>query len=289
MLSKQNYLKQIQQIVETESCSALTGDHPDSTIDAVFQHHLLLSQVDPDRSFADYRGDSLNYISVSNALQRLIPNLPGYWPSMTVRELKALQDRQGPARRVRWMEMLETSIFVRAVAIVLIVFNHTDFVKIPGTAHALLLLAGYAFARFVLPSNLSEPYVRRTTRYIVTLYTPVLMWLICLVLISDQYGPSLFFVNSTSDEFNGPHLRYWFVEVLLYALVAFGLLFAWPQFRDLLRFRPVQVTGLLAVACFALSLLVTSTDSLYRAYSPVGTLWLFAAGLTLYYLDTQRW
>lgn len=281
-------MKQIQQIVETESCSALTGDHPDSTIDAVFQHHLLLSQVDPDRSFADYRGDSLNYISVSNALQRLIPNLPGYWPSMTVRELKALQDRQGPARRVRWMEMLETSIFVRAVAIVLIVFNHTDFVKIPGTAHALLLLAGYAFARFVLPSNLSEPYVRRTTRYIVTLYTPVLMWLICLVLISDQYGPSLFFVNSTSDEFNGPHLRYWFVEVLLYALVAFGLLFAWPQFRDLLRFRPVQVTGLLAVACFALSLLVTSTDSLYRAYSPVGTLWLFAAGLTLYYLDSKK-
>jgi hypothetical protein len=114
------------------------------------------------------------------------------------------------------------------------------------------------------------------------------MWLICLVLISDQYGPSLFFVNSTSDEFNGPHLRYWFVEVLLYALVAFGLLFAWPQFRDLLRFRPVQVTGLLAVACFALSLLVTSTDSLYRAYSPVGTLWLFAAGLTLYYLDSKK-
>ena len=71
---------------------------------------------------------------------------------MTVRDLKALHDRQGPARRVRWMEMLETSILVRAVAIVLIVFNHTDFVKIPGTAHALLLLAGYAFARFVLLS-----------------------------------------------------------------------------------------------------------------------------------------
>ena len=281
-------MKQIQQIVETESCSVLTGDNPDSSIDAVFQRHLLLSHVDPDRSFADYRGDSLNYISVSNALQRLIPNLPGHWPSMTVRELKALQDRQGPARRVRWMEMLETSILVRAVAIVLIVLNHTDFVKIPGTAHALLLLAGYAFARFVLPSNLSEPYVRRTTRYIATLYTPVLMWLICLVVISDQYGPSLFFVNSLSDEFNGPHLRYWFVEVLLYALVAFGLLFAWPQFRDLLRFKPLQVTGLLAVACFALSLLVTSPDSLHRAYSPVGTLWLFAAGLTLYYLDSKK-
>jgi hypothetical protein len=50
----------------------------------------------------------------------------------------------------------------------------------------------------------------------------------------------------------------------------------------------VQVTGLVAVACFALSLLVTSTDSLYRAYSPVGTLWLFAAGLTLYYLDSKK-
>ena len=200
-------MKQIQEIVETESCSVLTVDHPDSSIDAVFQRHLLLSHVDPDRSFADYRGDSLNYISVSNALQRLIPHLPGHWPSMTVRDLKALQDRQGPARRVRWVETLETSILVRAVAIVLIVLNHTDFVKIPGTAHALLLLAGYAFARFVLPSNLSEPYVRRTTRYIVSLYTPVLLWLICLVVISDQYGPSLFFVNSLSDQFNGPHLR----------------------------------------------------------------------------------
>ncbi len=281
-------MKQIQQIVKTESCSALTSDHPDSTIDAIFQRHLLLCRVDPDRSFADYRGDSLNYISVSNALQRLISNLPGHWPSMTVRELKTLHHRRGPERRVRWMGMLETSILVRAVAIVLIVFNHTGFVKIPGTAHALLLLAGYAFARFVLPSNLSEPYVRRTTRYIVTLYTPVLMWLICLVVISDQYGPSLFFVNSLSDEFNGPHLRYWFVEVLMYALVAFGLLFAWTQFRDLLRSRPVQVTGLLAVACFAMSLLGTSTDSLYRVYSPVGTLWLFAAGLTLYYLDSKK-
>ena len=121
--------------------------------------------------------------------------------------------------------MLETSILVRAVAIVLIVFNHTGFVKIPGTAHALLPLAGYALHGLSCPLISASP--TSGERHVTSsLLHPVLMWLICLVVISDQYGPSLFFVNSLSDEFNGPHLRYWFVEVLMYALVAFGLLFA---------------------------------------------------------------
>ena len=81
------------------------------------------------------------------------------------------------------------------------------------------------------------------------------------------------------------HLRYWFVEVLMYALVASACFSHGRNFeiycdRGLAGHR-APGSGLLRHE------LAWRYDSLYRL-SPVGTLWLFAAGLTLYYLDSKK-
>ena len=44
---------------------------------------------------------------------------------------------------------MDTTIVLRAVAIVLIVLEHADVIKILGGAHILLAVAGFNFGRFL--------------------------------------------------------------------------------------------------------------------------------------------
>ena len=73
----------------------------------------------------------------------------------SVRELEAMPE--SPRRwRPWWGATLETSVALRAVAIVLIVGSHAELFELWGGAHVLLGIAGYNFGRFCLtpvPAN----------------------------------------------------------------------------------------------------------------------------------------
>ncbi|PRC62544.1 hypothetical protein C6A85_02505, partial [Mycobacterium sp. ITM-2017-0098] len=64
-----------------------------------------------------------------------------------------------------WGATLETSVALRAAAIVLIVGSHADLFELWGGAHILLGVAGYNFGRFCLtplPRNVRSQHLRTT-------------------------------------------------------------------------------------------------------------------------------
>ncbi len=105
--------------------------------------------IDPDASFVDLGGNSLSYVTMSVRLERALGRLPADWQRLPLRELEAMPK---PARRwwPWWGATLETSVALRAVAIVLIVGSHAGLYELWGGAHLLLGIAGYNFGRFCL-------------------------------------------------------------------------------------------------------------------------------------------
>ena len=129
-----------------------TAAGPDS-VRRIFQDTLEVTEIADGDTFVSLGGDSLSYVAASVRLEQALGHLPQDWHVTPVRDLEPRR-RDVPARRMRrFFAPLETSIVLRAVAIVLIVSTHVGFFSWQGTAHVLMAVAGYNFARFQLSGN----------------------------------------------------------------------------------------------------------------------------------------
>jgi hypothetical protein len=105
--------------------------------------------IRPDQSFVDLGGNSLSYVAMSVRLERALGRLPVDWQRRSVADSGRISR---PERRSwPWLgATLETSVALRAAAIVLIVGSHATLYEMWGGAHLLLGIAGYNFGRFCL-------------------------------------------------------------------------------------------------------------------------------------------
>lgn len=196
---------------------------------------LLGGPVAPDASFVSLGGDSLSYVEVSIRLETLLGRLPAGWHRMPVTELEAIRVQEavetspGDSRRARpprrWVT-LETSIWLRALAIVLVVGTHADLFTLQGTANALLVLAGYQLARFQLAGLDPGGRSRRALGAAVRVAVPSVAVIAVAYLVGGYYEPrNLLLANWVLGEARlGPPWRFWFVEALVFALVVVALL-----------------------------------------------------------------
>ncbi|MBT2513471.1 AMP-binding protein [Arthrobacter sp. ISL-30] len=241
----------------------------------IFADALERDDIGDDDTFVSLGGDSLSYVAASIRLERALGSqLPGNWHVTPVRELIG---RRPESRRRRLFAPLETSIVLRAVAIVVIISTHVELVQWPGTAHILMVLAGYNFARFQLGGD-RIPRLRRQLRSVARIVVPTVAFIGAVMLLSDKihYTPTNLVLLNTMI---GPQhwtdaWHFWFVEVLVYVLLAMIALLAIPwadraERRFPLGF-PVALIGAGLLARYGL----VGVDILHTR--PV--LWLFALG-----------
>lgn len=252
-----------------------------SHLPEIFAQVLQLDPADIDRnaSFVDLGGNSLSYVSMSVRLQRALSWLPADWQRLSLRELEAL-----PAPRPsRWHSRgatLETSVALRAVAIILVVGSHADLFRLWGGAHVLLGIAGYNFGRFCLtpvPRTVRIRHLRNTIGWIAV---PSMVWIaIALVFTHDYRLTNLVLAN----KFLGPHDsmtagRLWFVEVIVWVLIALAVLFWLPAVDRLERRYSFGVAAAFLAFGLALRYDVAGLDLGRDAWFTVLTFWFFAAG-----------
>ena len=133
--------------------------------------------IRPDQSFVDLGGNSLSYVAMSVRLERALGRLPSDWQRRPLAELQRIT----PPVRGSWPWLgatLETSVALRAAAIVLIVGSHATLYEMWGGAHLLLGIAGYNFGRFCLtpvPRTERVRHMRKTMAWIVV---PSVLWLL---------------------------------------------------------------------------------------------------------------
>ncbi|MER7110993.1 AMP-binding protein [Streptomyces sp. NPDC000229] len=236
--------------------------------------------VTEDSSFTGLGGDSLSYVEMSLHLEQTLGHLPDHWHTLPIRELLQAPPPTGtkPATGRR-RRTLDTSIALRAFAIVCIVGSHIPVFHIKGGAHLLLAVAGFNLARFHLTSAGRRARVQHARRSITRIAVPTMAWTALMLLLTEDYGPAtLFLFESFLPPREGHVAPFWFIEVLVFLLIVVAALLTVPAVDRLERRHPFG----LPMALAALGLL-TRYDLLglrERIHLPSAFVvpWLFALG-----------
>lgn len=237
--------------------------------------HLPAASVDRDASFIDLGGNSLSYVAMSVRLERALGRLPKDWHRMPLRDL----EHHCAPRRRRWATV-ETSVALRAAAIVLIVGSHAELFALWGGAHILLGVAGYNFGRFCLTPVPPSTRLRHLRNTIAWIAVPSIVWVaVALVLTDDYHASNLLLAN----KFLGPPDsmtagRLWFVEALVWILVALTAVCALPGADRLERRRPLAFAAAFLALGLVLRYDLPGLGLGREAWFTVLAFWFFAAG-----------
>ncbi|MFJ5956996.1 AMP-binding protein [Paenarthrobacter sp. NPDC092416] len=271
------------------SAADATGTEPSTdTAREIFEDVLERQDVNDSDTFVSLGGDSLSYVAASVRLERALGYLPRGWHLMPVCELTpaplSADHPSRPATNVKervskWQGRLfarmETGIVLRAVAIVFIVSTHFKFFSWEGTAHVLMALAGYNFARFQLSGARKERLLRQL-RAVARIVLPSVAVIAVAFALTDDYGwQNVFLLNSLLGPQGWTDMsRFWFIEVLVHTLLGLSLLLAIPAFHRAQRRWPWGFP--LALAGVDLLQRFDVIELPYPGQGPV--LWLFALG-----------
>lgn len=251
--------------------------------------HLDPGRVGPDDTFLGLGGTSLNYVTLSVRLQGLLGRLPADWPEAPVADLERRAAAAGPTRR--WLPAtVETGVLLRAAAIVLIVGSHAGLFELWGGAHILLAVAGYNFGRFGLSGATRPDRIRRLRSTIAWIAVPSIAWVAVVMTFTDDYHLSNLLL---ANKILGPHDsmtagRLWFVEVLVYTLIALTLLCAVPAVDRLERRAPFAFAAAFLAGGLALRYDVLGFEAGREAWFTYLAFWFFAAGWAAAKARTDR-
>jgi hypothetical protein len=301
---------------DTDPAAAARDTGPADVLRSLYARILDHDDVTDDSSFVGLGGDSLSYVEMSLRLEEILGALPTDWPTRSIGELRSLaaesRTRPGaaprgpveggtrPSRRSPWpgrpqpavpafaraarprraRRFLETGIALRAVGIVLIVGSHIPVFSLQGCAHVLIGVAGFNFARFHLTAAEHRARVRHLWRSIGRIALPSVVWITGAVLLTGLYDPAnAVLLNSLVDQGVERHeWHYWFVEALVYFLVALGALLAVPSLDRLERRYafgvPLTLVAIGLVGRYDLPDLAPARFHL----GPTVVFWLFALG-----------
>ncbi|MER5334484.1 AMP-binding protein [Micromonospora sp. NPDC002717] len=261
---------------------------PDLT--ALFAEVLGQKEVTAGHSFVDLGGDSLSYVEMSIRLEQALGHLPPNWHTTPIRDLRpaptppptpAQKDGPSPTvpdRRRGWRSRVDTTVALRAIAIVLIVGSHIQVYDLPGGAHLLLGVAGYNFARFQLtpaPRRQRIATLARSTSRIVLAATT---WIGAMYLLTDDYTlGSVFLAGYLTAPADGTNYwwHFWFIEALVYYLLILLAALSLPFVDRLERRRPFALP--LTLAALGLVSRYQLVPDVHLP-TPVVVFWLFALG-----------
>lgn len=254
----------------------------------IFAEVLEVDRVAGTDTFVSLGGDSLSYVAASVRLEHALGYLPEGWHLMPVCELTpapqvapaAAAAGRPVGTRIRRVQRpllapMETGIVLRAVAIIAIVSTHIGFFHWQGTAHVLMAVAGYNFARFQLSGERGARF-RRHLRSIARIAVPSIAVIGFAFAVTDKYAwHNVFLLNPLlGPEGWSDYSRFWFVEILVHILLGLSLLLAIPAVDRLVRRWPWAFG--VALVAVDLPLLYGLVDSRYPGQGPV--LWLFGLG-----------
>ncbi len=235
--------------------------------------------IRPDQSFVDLGGNSLSYVAMSVRLERALGRLPCDWQRRSLAELEHIE----PPERRPWPWLgatLETSVALRAAAIVLIVGSHATLYEMWGGAHLLLGIAGYNFGRFCLtpvPRADRVAHLRKTIAWIVV---PSVTWIaVALLITNDYHWTNLLLVEKLfgpDDSMTAGRL--WFVEVLVWILLALTFVCWLPVADRLERRRPFAFAAGFLVIGLALRYDLFGLHFGREAWFTILAFWFFAVG-----------
>jgi acyl-CoA synthetase (AMP-forming)/AMP-acid ligase II len=246
-----------------------------SALRAALAEVLGRPDVSDDDTFVSLEGDSLSYVEAATRVEAVLGTLPAGWHLLSVAELagRPVDHRRGGT--------LETNVALRAIAIVMIVATHANLVVAAGGAHVLLAVAGFNFGRFHLTDAPRRDRLRHLTGSITRIVVPSVLWLGTVALTTRDIGwTNVLLLNGAlgPSSWAEPQWWYWFIEALVWTLVALALLLGVPWVDRLERrwsfWLPMTLAGAGLLTRYDVVELAGG-DEIHRASV---VFWLFALG-----------
>jgi hypothetical protein len=257
------------------------------TVTDAFSMVFDRSDISTSDTFVGLGGDSMSYIEASVYVEQALGYLPENWHTMSV---SALDQQVRPRSRVH---SVETNVVLRAVAILLVAGSHLKVFRIEGSAHVLLAVAGFNFARFqlatVTKNDTSRGILVSTARIVV----PTLIWSCVLLVVDNTFYPVSFLLvtNFIGQPAQGFRTDFWFVEAVVQIMLVLFVVFSIPAVRSMQRLHPLR----LAAAALGIGLLAryglgALWDPTYGGLPKVThiVLWLFTLGWATAAVTTAR-
>ncbi len=281
--------------IEVDQCSAVE-EH------LRLRYALMLgTAVGPDDSFASLGGDSLSYVEVSLAVEDVLGTLPTSWESRSIADLataggrtKVSTARPSPwwsRARPPWVRgrQLDSTVVLRAVAIILVVGSHAQAFNIRGGAHVLMALIGFNIARFQVSQANPSRRMRLMWRSTAWLLLPALAFVAILAAFTDAYGWQIVGANwLVSPGTMNAEWRYWFIESLLWLLPVMVIMLRVPQFENLRAAYPLGLPLAVTALLFAVGRIVGPQEYPANAFSPVAIAWLLTLGWAIAEAQSAR-
>ncbi|WP_291080147.1 AMP-binding protein [Dietzia sp. UBA5065] len=250
-----------------------------------------LAAAGPEATFVDLGGDSLTYVVLSTRLAETAPGLPDDWHLRPLAELDHLAATVTRAPSRWWAPWrawarVDTSIVLRALFILTIVGTHTRALTIIGGAHVLVALTGYSLARFRLHSQSARDRALGIARTAGRIALPAVLWLLIVTPLTSRYhwyspllATNVFGPRSWwADRWWNPW-QMWFIEAVVYALLAVAALMAVPAVSRLDRRLPLVLPAALVAAGLLVRFTVIDLGGGPQVwYSAPAVLWLFGLG-----------
>ncbi len=256
-----------------------TGTVTPRKVRDLYAHLLGRPDATEDDSFVALRGDSLSYVEASVRMAQLLGDIPQDWAHLSARQLAAAARTSGsdPAR----CAPVETSVILRAVAIVVIVASHANVMTLMGGAHVLLAVVGFNLVRFQLAGRRRSERRRSFLRAGAVVAVPSALWISVAGALTGSYDASTalmlnFLLGSdTWDE----RWQFWFLEALVWTMVAASLLVSVPAADRLERRQPFAVAaGLFLTTLGVRYVLVGFEAGSTDRYALPAVLWCVALG-----------
>lgn len=278
---------------------------------------FVARQPGRDDSLLDLGADSLSAIEARFMLERLRFVLPDDWLWMTIRDLANCRRSETKAARPFWFltepSRIDTSILLRALAILVVVAFHTGFRVIGGASIVLFALAGYSFARLQLPGILRDGHAGRVWALIVRLLVPMIpmtavYYALYAYLGQHMHSSVLFFVRNLAELADVLGLYrdgevtglgwIWFLHTYLQIFLFVGIALSSSKVRNALRadtwrslallFGGSELLGLASIGAVAWIQGSIPQSALLLQTSPTAILPFLVVGALAAVADTTR-
>lgn len=257
------------------------------SVEGLYKNIFGVREIKHEDTFVGLGGGSLNYIMASVSLERIIGPLPPSWEKMTVKALELRKNGGGSASRL-WAS-LETSVVVRAYAVVAVVMNHSGLTFLAGGAALLMLAAGLNFGRFQWDSCVSLRFGNVLKSILIHVLVPYWVLLIAFPLLkSVPVDISYIFLmgNNIPGKIDAPFPA-WFVAALVQALCIFIFPLFFSPARRWIKSKPFAY----GVGMLMFAVILRIWDGWYgwgQEYGLSGmqitwVFWLFALGFCAYH------
>ena len=193
-------------------------------IDCV-RRELPRASIDPGQSFVEIGGDSLSFVRVAIALEALLGPLPDTWQDIPLGALAQQVDRGAQVGATPRFPGFDTTLLVRAVAIVLVVITHLGMFVDARPTSALFVVSGMSFSRFTRPLIRARQNLQPVFRLVLKFGVPAGLWQAGLQIVQHRlWLPDVVLLGTFWHDPANESATFWYLDVLAANLALYGLI-----------------------------------------------------------------